>query len=683
MAAAGPQITPTRFVPPADRPPVARFTVRPSLWAAGLALLVCAALAWFLLTARAVYLDVSPAHSTIDIRGGLKLKLADPYLLRTGDYELLIEAEGFHSLRLPLAVGNEQNQHYSFDLQPLPGHLRVDTTPLSGAQIFLDDVAEGASPAVVRDIPAGEHRLRVSADLYFPFEDSVLIEGRDREQTVSVTLVPAWADISFASEPAAADVLVNDELLGQTPLTTRMLQGTHAVRIKLPGFKPWQDQIDVTANVPMSFDDIRLDPADAVVLLISDPPQASVTVDGEYAGLTPLELALTPQRKATIRLFRQGYEPASRQLSVASGSKQDLRVRLVPELVTIEVDVSPPAAELFIDGKSYGAARQTLQLPAGTHRIELRHEGYVDYTTTITPYSGMAQQLKVKLKTQQQAHQEQIKPLITTHAGQTLKLLYPAGFSMGASRREPGRRANETLRNIQLTRPFYLGLHEVTNQQYRQFEKDHSSGMVQASSLDGERQPVVKITWEQAARYCNWLSKLDSLTPFYIENGQSISGFMPRADGYRLPTEAEWEWAARVSAAGPLLKFPWGQDMPPPKGSGNYADASAAGLVGRVIANYQDGYIATAPVGSFGAGNQGLFDMGGNVAEWVHDFYDIAVGQPGGTEIDPMGPERGEFHVIKGSSFAHGTLTELRLSYRDYDVKAREDVGFRLARYLE
>jgi formylglycine-generating enzyme required for sulfatase activity len=75
--------------------------------------------------------------------------------------------------------------------------------------------------------------------------------------------------------------------------------------------------------------------------------------------------------------------------------------------------------------------------------------------------------------------------------------------------------------------------------------------------------------------------------------------------------------------------------------------------------------------------------MGGNVAEWVHDFYDAAISMAGGAEIDPLGPEAGEFHVIKGASWAHGTITEMRLSYRDYAAEAREDVGFRLARYLE
>ena len=123
--------------------------------------------------------------------------------------------------------------------------------------------------------------------------------------------------------------------------------------------------------------------------------------------------------------------------------------------------------------------------------------------------------------------------------------------------------------------------------------------------------------------------------------------------------------------------------MPPPPNQGNYADISAGVYLGRIIANYNDGFLGSAPVGSFPPNSNGFFDIGGNVAEWVHDFYGSA-GQVGNrVETNPMGPTNGTYHVIKGSSWAHGTITELRLSYRDYNNEPRDDVGFRVARYLE
>jgi formylglycine-generating enzyme required for sulfatase activity len=110
---------------------------------------------------------------------------------------------------------------------------------------------------------------------------------------------------------------------------------------------------------------------------------------------------------------------------------------------------------------------------------------------------------------------------------------------------------------------------------------------------------------------------------------------------------------------------------------------SAAGILEGSLPNYQDGYAATAPVGSFRANAFGVFNLGGNVSEWVQDFYAFTPSAPGIIEKDPTGPTTGDYHVIRGASWMDNTVTELRLSYRDYADSARPDVGFRIARNAE
>jgi len=350
----------------------------------------------------------------------------------------------------------------------------------------------------------------------------------------------------------------------------------------------------------------------------------------------------------------------------------------------VEIRVIPADAELFVNGELMGNANQTIDLIAASQMLEIRREGYVTYETEFVSRPGLDQKLEVSLKTLEQQRLENIKPFITNAAGQTMKLIYPSSFQMGASRREPGRQANEAIRNISLTRPFYMSLMEVSNAQFAMFDGEHSSGVVEGRTLSNNNQPVVRITWDQAARFCNWLSEQEGLPAFYTIEGDTVTGFNPESTGYRLPTEAEWAWSARVEEdPSSLLKFPWGAQMPPPANHGNYADISAGVFLGRIIANYNDSYLGTAPIGSFPPNSNGFFDMGGNVAEWVHDYYG-ATGQIGGREdLDPLGPTDGTYHVIRGSSWAHGTLTELRLSFRDYNNEPRDDVGFRVARYLE
>jgi len=124
--------------------------------------------------------------------------------------------------------------------------------------------------------------------------------------------------------------------------------------------------------------------------------------------------------------------------------------------------------------------------------------------------------------------------------------------------------------------------------------------------------------------------------------------------------------------------------MPPPSmESGNYADSSAAGRLTTILNGYSDSYLFAAPVGKFKPNALGIYDLGGNVAEWCHDFYDIYNSARKGTLRDPVGPSKGKYHVIRGSSWRHGSITELRLTYRDYSKKPRNDLGFRIARYAE
>src|SRR5690606_27568145 len=118
----------------------------------------------------------------------------------------------------------------------------------------------------------------------------------------------------------------------------------------------------------------------------------------------------------------------------------------------------------------------------------------------------------------------------------------------------------------------------------------------------------------------------------------------------------------------------WGGRYPPTERSGNYADRAAKDVVDQVLADYDDGFAVAAPVASFSANQHGLYDLDGNVAEWVHDYYDAApLAQPA---TDPLGPATGAEHVIKGASWAQSSITTLRLSYRDAGQAARHDVGF-------
>ena len=132
------------------------------------------------------------------------------------------------------------------------------------------------------------------------------------------------------------------------------------------------------------------------------------------------------------------------------------------------------------------------------------------------------------------------------------------------------------------------------------FRNEHLAGTVRGETLNTGDQPVVNISWDEAALFCNWLSKRDGLPPFYVEANGQVTSWNIDSPGYRLPTEAEWAFAARISPDGGAMMFPWGSELyPPPEVIENYAGQSAADLVTFVLSNYDDGFPVSAPVGSF------------------------------------------------------------------------------------
>jgi formylglycine-generating enzyme required for sulfatase activity len=373
----------------------------------------------------------------------------------------------------------------------------------------------------------------------------------------------------------------------------------------------------------------------------------------------------------------------TRTQSLSSGQSASLALRLEAILGEVTVRGQPEDAELFIDGVSRGPANQTVSLPAAPHRIEVRKAGLAAHAVTLTPKAGLPQVVEYKLTTVEQARMAQIRPVVTTGLGQELKLVRGGRFVMGSPRREPGRRSNESQRTIELKRPFYFGAQEVTNQHFRQFRAAHASGIFKEETLDLDRQPAVRVSWQDAAAFCNWLSAKDGLPPAYVAKGSTLELAEPVTTGYRMPTEAEWEFVARQQGGGATRKYPWGDSLPVGARSGNYADQSAIYLTPVVISGYNDGFRVAAPVGSFAPNALGIFDLGGNVSEWATDRYSIYVTDPDKVVVDPTGPSQGQTWVIRGASWLTGRTPELRLAWRDVAAAGKADLGFRLARYAE
>ena len=667
--------------------------------AAGLAFLLLVLAAVFVLTARSVEVKVEPEPESMNLKGLVPvLPFGHRFLGVAGTYTLEASKAGYQDLQVEIIIKKTGSSRYAFTLEKLPGRVDISSTP-EDAEVFLDGKILGNAPLAELSVSGGKHELRCVLDRYQDWQQEIDIQGQGTHQSVHCELQPSWGRVFVVTNPAGATVLEGGREIGITPLTVELDQGEHELLLQEDGYAPFTLNVDVEPGKTLTPPVVTLEQKPVQLALRSTPVGAKVSLDGSSQGNTPLKISLDRGRSHTIRFSMAGYEPIEKTVTVGDGDDQELAVTLKPELGEVNVTVSPQEAQLFIDGKKQKKNSGSFTLTARKHSVEARADGYRAEKQAVTPRKGESRKLVFNLQKKEApvasaAPATTVSPpvsspvpvaAVTRQSGKDPEMirLGPAAFTMGASRREPGRRANESEHQVEITRPFLLGVHEITNGEFRRFRDGHRSGFIGGLTLDGDQQPVVNISWQDAARYCNWLSERQGLKPFYREQGNTLVVVSPTGNGYRLPFEAEWAFAARMVGRTQPGRYPWDGGFPPRTRNGNYADESARTIVPVIIKGYFDSFPLSAPVDSFPRNMGGFFDLGGNVSEWCHDYYSPNAGAVSGKTVDPTGPTSGSYHVLRGSSWRDGAMTELRLSFRGYSNKAKDSLGFRVARYAQ
>ena len=274
-------------------------------------------------------------------------------------------------------------------------------------------------------------------------------------------------------------------------------------------------------------------------------------------------------------------------------------------------------------------------------------------------------------------------------------VLIPAGsFQMGDSFSEgvPDERPVHTV----TVSAFYMDRYEVTKALWDEVANWAAAHGYDIKPEDGSGKaadhPVHFVTWYESVKWCNARSEKEGLTPAYYTDSSystvyrtgsvNIQNDRVRWDtGYRLPTEAEWEYAARGGAAG--HRFPWSDTDTIQHARANYKSALHYSYDTSPTRGYHPDYdnaprAYTSPVGSFAPNGYGLYDMAGNVWEWCWDWYsdDYYEGSPG---TDPRGPSPSSFRVIRGGGWCRSGACYCRVAFRFvlWPKGSHDYVGFR------
>lgn len=576
---------------------------------------------------------------------------------------------------------------YKIGKEKIGGNCKVELFALPGRLIAVTSISETAmadkitwlldgrnmdrAARLETSLEAGNYQL-VADHPYFKREQIEIQMIRGKATKIQMDLQPVSGHLEINSVPGGAALYIGQEKAGVTPFNKELSAGEYNLRVTASNFQDVDETVTLTRDKNKVVRNYRLALKKAIVTVDLNPSGGILLLDGISTKGTNFKVNATVSHD--LEYMKQGFYTQKQIFTPAPDEKITLKFHLKPEFGKVEVS-STPSALVHVDGNHLGTTPVTLNLPAVPQKIILKKSGYRSVMRTVIPKAGAVQKVKVRLVTENQATLNEAKEKLINTVGIQLKLFRPdQTFTMGAPRWEKGQRANEFLRTVTLNKPFYASIYEITNQQFAAFRPPQATGP--------NNHPVTKIRWLDAASFCNWLSLKEKLTPFYRTSSSGIIGYNSQANGYRLLSEAEWEWLARRAGKQKITTFTWGDSNVIPPKTANVADESAKGQTKFYVPRYTDGYSEVAPVGSFLKEACGLHDLGGNVSEWVHDVYVIQPPQKGKVFVNPFGAQQGGSRVIKGANFRSGTITTLRPAFREGLSAGRDDLGFRIGRYL-
>ena len=530
-----------------------------------------------------------------------------PVKIKPGRYSYRVERDMYHTEAGIVEIGTE-NKVLEVKLKPAFGHINITTQPESGAEVFMDGKPlNQQTPCTTDAIASGEYTLMLVKDMYQTNSQRIKVEDGKTTQ-VNVNLQPNFADLTVNST-AGAEIYINNQQKGTSNWSGRLIPAVYSLEARLTSHRPAKQDIEIIAGENQT---INLQPLPIYGSLdvVTKPTGARITIDGKDYGTTPNTVNKLLVGNYTVELSKAGFASVKKEVIVTEGKSVMLSETLVDGR-QVTINSTPQGANLYVDGVSMGTTPYHGSLTFGNHALKIEKDDKTATKNITIDQTGGETNFALFFEPQN---------FTETAAGSNIDMVYikEGTFMMGSPTNEKDRESDETQHQVSLS-GFYIGKYTVTFDQYDAFCTATNRSKPNDNGWGRGKRPVINVNWIDANAYCNWLSQKTGKT-------------------YRLPTEAEWEYACR---AGTTTPFNTGNNLTTAQANydGNYPYNNNSKGIYRA---------KTLAVGSFAPNAWGLYDMHGNVWEWCNDWYGT---YSSGSQTNPQGPNSGSDRVLRGGSW--------------------------------
>lgn len=616
-------------------------------------------------------------QADVTSHSGWAVAIKSRMLLLSDATTVRVESNGYYPYEQRITKSGEQM--LTIELVPRPGIAVIEVESESPFEVSMNGNSLGSLHTTEVELMGGVHSLRISGPQIVTIRKELEIRGLEERQTFEFKTRPSLSRVSIRTMPIDAVIEIDGQFASRGQYIGGIDTGAHTVQVHAENYIPKDLTFSSIEDGIVDLGVIKLEPLPALLKIRTEPSIATILLNGKYVGRSPMSTEIAPSTTTQVSIRKFGHQTFDTEIRLSPGEEKEISVALNQIPIRIRVETTP-AATILLNGTRKGLSPLDLVAFPGD-RVEVSKSGHQSRSTIVNPLKGEQQTLFFELFDPLTHAFKFAENELVIHGGMRLKKVPTVSYQLDVSNVDAAGAIQTGTREIELTRPFYIGMHEVTYGAYLAFDPDANPGIKPSNS------PVTDISWKKAAHFCNWLSNQDGLEPVYVFGlGNKLVRVHKDGLGYRLPTEAEWDAVAHVDleTGRVVTPYPWGTREKIPNGFANLAGYEMRNMNLPFMPDYVDKHAGPAPVGSYPANFNGVFDLYGNVSEWVHNYYE---GQSAGLNqrlVDPLGPEPGAGidHVVKGANYLSHRTDKLFAYLRAVQSTGKGTTGFRVARWI-